>query len=238
MSLAVQAAIAAIKRVPPTSQSAPELRPAWAVLDARVRRYVRAVGRREDVQQDALVRVLRNVHACAAASPNAADRWVERVVRSTEIDAARAARVEPVEIALRGRGRQYARHLDVEVFPCGSVPLDAPEQLIRELEAALDRHLAATVRDVRERAAHRLHARARLHRKLGASVDGVRRALAWGHVLSDDLVSKWIERGRGPLDGAVRVWIDDDPEGRAGIGRTLRARFGERRGDAGIARAA
>jgi hypothetical protein len=237
---AVHGAITAIQRVPPTALAARELRPAWAVLVQTVDRSVRTAGSaRDDVRQDALLRVMRNVHACAAATPASAARWVERVVETAAIDAARAARTEPVDIALRGRGAPGRRGVDVDALH-GDVTLatDAPDRLVRQIEAALDRHLAATVRHARDRAAHCLHARARLHRKLGASIDGVRRVLAFGHTLSDSLVSKWIERGLAPLDGAVRVWINDDPANRDQIGRTLRAQLCARSAAAGVARAA
>lgn len=228
-------ALALVRAAPPLSRGDRELDVAWrTVSDWLARRMPGAPS--ADVRQEALVKVLRRIDTCEAQTATSCAAWLMRVARRSAIDAERSARASPIDRALLDHAPDGPDPLDSIASPDAGAPLrdTALEELVAELEEALERALVDLHPDPAGRVLPRARARARLWRRLlRRSVAEVRDALAWHAPLGDAVISKWIERGREPLDAAVRRWVDDAPEERGELGRRLRAALGERRLDAG-----
>lgn len=232
-------ALAVIRAAPAGARGDRELDPAWrAVVEWLARRVPGPA--KEDVRQEALVKVLRNIEQCEARGPTSTASWLLKIARRTAIDDDRSARASPIDKALRSRPADVDP-LDELRAPDATESLSetAVEDLAAELEDALERSLVERHPSPEARILPRVQARARLYRRLlGRSVADVREALMWHAPVTDAVVSKWIERGQAPLDAAVLRWIADDPDGRSVLGEQLRAGMAERREDAGRPRPA
>lgn len=226
-------ALAVIRAAPPANRADRALAPAWRTVSDWLAH--RLPGRdKEDVRQEALVKVVRYVDSCEARGPSGAAAWLLRVAQHTAIDASRTAKVSPVDRALRERQGDEDPIESLAADRGDTVSADVLDVLTAELEDALDAALTVLHPAPLARVAPRAHARARLYRRLlRLSVADVKERLAWHTPLTDDLVSKWIERGQAPLDAALRHWVAEDPDGRASIGERLREEVGQRRHDAG-----
>ena len=177
----------------------------WAVVD----RYVRvAVGEQTvdaaDVSQDVMLVIVMHVTSMRADNPISAAAWVKTICRRVSVD--------------RFRCRPRARHVSID-DPARGIQLVAPEPTRRELVdavlAAFETRTAMDI-DASKRAAHTrelhaLQARAAIRRlALGESTSVIARSL--GRPVSADLVSKWVERGRGVLLATISRFSELDPE--------------------------
>lgn len=227
-------ALAVIRAAPLAARSDRELGPAWRIVSDWLARRLPGA-QYDDVRQEALVKVVRHVDACEARGATSTASWLLRIARRTAIDADRSARTSPIDRALKSRPPDVDPIDEVLAPDAGeSVSPSAVAELAAELLEALERWLADRYPSAEARIVPRVQARARLERRLFArSIREVREALDWHTPVTDEVISKWIERGQAPLDAAVRRWVEDDVEGRTELGERIRAALAERREDAG-----
>lgn len=109
---------------------------------------------RDDVEQETLVKIFRNVAKLEATTPEQAAAWVKRIHRNTVYDASRRHNTDPL-----GRRRQHDEQLDpLERLPSpekdGVERLDpaALEEERQKFFDALEDFLEATVKNHRQRA--------------------------------------------------------------------------------------
>jgi DNA-directed RNA polymerase specialized sigma24 family protein len=231
-------ALAVIRAAAPERRADRELSPAWKTVTAWLRH--RVPGRdKEDLRQDALVKIVRHIDTCEARGAAGAATWLLRIARHTAIDASRTAKLSPVDRALRDRTDELDPLERMVATEEDAVSNEALGALAGELEEALDAALAIQHPSAIARIGPRAHGRARLYRRLlGLSVAEVKDRLGWHVPLTDDLVSKWIERGQVPLADAIRRWTEEDPDARGALGERLGEELGVRRHDAGKPRPA
>lgn len=153
----------------------------------------------EDARQDALLRAFESVHALRATHGPGIAAWVRTICRHAAIARFRARRVMHVPLDL-------VEHQCAAVDPAWtSASVDI---VIEHISNRIDTHVARMEPEGDRRERRRLQALVALRRTvMGESLDDVARALSLN--LSDDLLAKWVERGRPVLVAAL---ADADPE--------------------------
>lgn len=188
-----------------THPAGPENAPHWAVVDRYVRAVVRVHGpEADDDRQDVLLAIVAHAPAMRAETPVSAAAWVRTICHRVRVD--------------RFRGRARKRHISID-DPDRPIHLVAPEPTQRDLlddvladiEARLLARPGAPEGRERTRRLRTLQARAAIRRLvLGENTGAIARAL--GRPASADLISKWVERGRGVLIGAISRLTASEPD--------------------------
>lgn len=205
---------------------------AWRALDRYLSTKLPGT-RHEDLRQAVLLAIHRGVDRMQAEDAASAAAWVRAIVRHKKIDAARAAKSRRTLSLVTADGG------DVEIASEGIVTVAESSlgDLLADVEVALDRVLTSEHPNAVDRALPRVHAQARLLRAMGHGVAEIRAELAIGHPraaeVSDDAISKWIERGLPLLTRAIEAWRAEAPDERAEIAKLLLERVAMRRTDAG-----
>lgn len=172
----------------------------------------------EDALQNTLLAIFEHAPTEQLANPIA---WLRTVARNEVIDLAR-------------RNRKHQSPIDSSGLTAPDDPTSYTRAQTVALLAGVEAAIAVAVSGD-DAARGRAQMRAVLARSLGASIADVREEAQLPARMSDDLVSKWIERGREPLLellGAIGRRADAD-----GIG-ALRVMVDARRADAGEPRPA
>lgn len=181
----------------------------------------------EDVVQDTLVAVFERAAQARDEGPAAARAWVATVARNKAIDVGRRR---------RARGRR-ARGVDLEELALPELPTWLARAQLVGLLAGVEAAIATAepLHANGDRRTLRAQMRATLARVLGASSAAeVREAARLPADVSDELVWKWIERGREPLLELLGA-IGTRSEAVDAVG-ALRVMVDDRRSDAGVPR--
>jgi DNA-directed RNA polymerase specialized sigma24 family protein len=201
----------------------------------------------EDLRQETLIKVLRNVGGFAGRTPGEAVAWLRTVHRNLARDVWRGSEHEPVRVALleeRARATDEARLVD---------RLEAPDHRpARQRDAALEgardalftrleSHLEPLNLRADVCAMRRLHARVAWLRLVAESdAAELERAVQPVEVSSSAQLYKWVERGRLLLIEVLDAWIPtldgETAEDDLHELTTLRGIFAARRADAGVPR--
>ncbi len=213
---------------------APHHAPAWAT----VRAWIRGRGRgpdAEDIEQETLFAVMRNVQRMTAEVPLAAAKWISTILRHKHIDQIRTRNVDALDHGLV----HSAAHDPLESVQADNEERATPEML-EDRYGRIEEAILHFVEESESRPNLRLTQRAqgraafyRLVRELDS--DDVEAAIGFPEPIGKDRLYKWIERGREVVTQAMDAWVVRAPNDeeiaaiRDVVVETMRAR----RADAG-----
>lgn len=167
----------------------PQSARAWAVVEREARRLL---PKDPDARQDALVAIYESVHTVRAPSPPSAAAWLRAVCRNRLVDGLR-----------RRRG---GRSLDSgDPAALGEEPLpvrEAASAVIAAFLARVEVFLASKHPVGNCRSRRRLHAIVAL-RRIALEQPLAEIAHDLGLSVTDDLLAKWVERGRAVIVATV-----------------------------------
>ena len=213
---------------------APHHGPAWAT----VRAWIRGRGRgndAEDIEQEALFAIMRNVKRMTAETSLAAAKWIAIILKHKHIDQIRARHVDALDHGLSHR----RDHEPLDDLPADNESRATPA-LLEDRYARIEDAIVRFVETSESRPALRLTKRAqgraayfRLLRELDSA--DVEAAIGFAEPIGKDRLYKWIERGREVVTQAMEAWVaqmPNDPE-IAAIRDVVVETMGARRADAG-----
>lgn len=184
---------------------APHHAPAWGI----VRAWIRGRGRgadAEDIEQEALFAVMRNVQRMTAEVPLAAAKWISTILRHKHIDQIRARNVDALDHGLA----HSADHDPLESVQADSEVRATPEMLedrYGRIEEAILRFVEESESRPSLRLTKRAQGRAAFYRLVREfDSDDVEAAIAFPEPIGKDRLYKWIERGREVVAQAMDAW--------------------------------
>jgi len=208
----------------------------WRVIEGWVRARHRhdQQGDRDDVIQETLLAIGRNVVRMDATTPAAAAKWASIILRRKHVDAIRG-RMRRSDRDARG-GPAGEEELDQIEGPPPPVPPELLEDRHDRIEAVVLAYIEEEVQAPLQRVTRRAQARACLHRLVrDLDIDEVDARLRLPDPISKERLYKWIERGRPTVAAAMRAWTQatpDDDEVRA-MAQVVIELVETRRADAG-----
>ncbi len=208
-------------------RGAAERATAWRAVSAAVTVFI-SDEREEDIRQDVLLTVAESVHRLRATTPGAAAAWLRTICRNHRAETYRRRSRTP-----------FGHSVSMDIASIGAEPslgVDAVPTIVDRFVARVASYLVRTESrpDLRER--RLLQAIACVRRTvLEESIEELRPKIAPG--AQNDLIAKWIERGR-PLVIEVAEAEARDDEDAAWLYRPFAEAAARRRGDAGVPRPA
>ena len=189
---------------------APHHAPAWSI----VRAWIRGRGRgadAEDVEQEALFAVMRNVRRMTAEAPLGAAKWLSTIVRNKNIDHIRSSRVDALD-----QGLAHGDNDPLEGLPADNEARATPELLedrYGRIEEAILRYVEQSEPRPSLRPTKRAQGRAAFYRLIREyDSDDVEAAIAFPEPIGKDRLYKWIERGRDVVAQAMQAWAEGAPD--------------------------
>lgn len=182
----------------------------WRVVERwiRVRHHHDHLGDRDDVIQEAVLAIGRNVSRMDATTPAAAAKWVSTIVHRKRVDALRGS----VRRGGPAGGSGEAEVDDLEA-PEPAVPPEVLEERHARIEEVVLRHVERTVEDPLLRMGRRGQVRACIYRLVrDLEIPEVEARLRLADPISRELLYKWIERGRPTVAAAMRAWAEASAE--------------------------
>lgn len=174
---ALFSALAVIRAAPAASRADRPLAPAWRAVVGWLEQKMPG-HEREDLRQEALVKIVRGLDGLEAKSAQSVAAWAQRIAIHASIDLGRVARTSTLDRAIGDRHNEPDAIDRLAGEPGAAIVPSAVEDLGAELEDAIEGAVAILYATPHERIAPRAQARARLYRHLhGLSVAGVRARL-------------------------------------------------------------
>ena len=214
---------------------APHHGPAWAT----VRAWIRGRGRgndAEDIEQEALFAIMRNVKRMTAETSLAAAKWIATILKHKHIDQIRARNVDALDHGLRHSRDEHEPLDDVQADNEARATPELLEDRYARIEDAILRFVEASESRPALRLTKRAQGRAayfRLLRDLDSTE--VEAAIGFSEPIGKDRLYKWIERGREVVTQAMEAWAAESPNDPqiAAIRDVVVETMGARRADAG-----